>query len=165
LQDRIENVSGMLDNATNDIRRISHNLDSDVLNKFGLPDALKELCAHFKNATGMDVTFSGEYRKNALPNKAEMPLYRCVQELITNAIKHAEADTIEVSLNQLDDSVNLIVSDNGKGFDINKVDLTKSLGWRNMKSRIEHLKGKIHIDSNPISGTSVIIELPYESYD
>lgn len=165
LQDRIENVSGMLDNATNDIRRISHNLDSDVLNKFGLPDALKELCAHFKNATGMDVTFSGEYRKNALPNKAEMPLYRCVQELITNAVKHAEADIIEVSLNQLDDSVNLIVSDNGKGFDINKVDLTKSLGWRNMKSRIEHLKGKIHIDSNPISGTSVIIELPYESYD
>jgi signal transduction histidine kinase len=165
LIEKLQQASGMLDSATNDIRRISHNLDSDVLNRFGLAAALNDLCSHLKNAAGLEITFTSHYRKNALPNKAEMPLYRCAQELITNAIKHAKANTIEVQLNQLDDTVNLMVSDDGVGFDLNSVDLTKSLGWRNMKSRIEHLKGTLHIDSNPQHGTTVIIELPYESYD
>lgn len=162
---KLNDAAHMLDSATNDIRRISHNLDSDVLNKFGLQSALSDLCSQLKSASAIDITFSGHYRKNALPNKAEMPLYRSAQELITNALKHANATSIEVQLNQLDEMVNLIVSDNGVGFDLNRIDLSKSLGWRNMMSRIEHLKGKIHIDSNPQSGTTVIIELPYESYD
>ena len=155
----------MLDSATNDIRRISHNLDSDVLNRFGLAAALNDLCSQLKNAAGLNISFTSHYRKNSLPTKSEMPLYRCAQELITNAIKHAQAKNIEVQLNQLDDTVNLMVSDDGIGFDLNNVDLTKSLGWRNMRSRIEHLKGSLHIDSNPHHGTTVIIELPYESYD
>jgi|GEM_PF-2201812 two-component system NarL family sensor kinase len=165
LQTKLQTASTMLDSATNDIRRISHNLDSGVLNRFGLAAALNDLCSQLKSAAGLNITFISHYRKNSLPSKSEMPLYRCAQELITNAIKHAQAKNIEVQLNQLDDTVNLMVSDDGVGFDLNSVDLTKSLGWRNMKSRIEHLKGALHIDSNLHHGTTVIIELPYESYD
>ncbi|MNE69036.1 Sensor histidine kinase ComP [compost metagenome] len=86
-------------------------------------------------------------------------IYRIVQELLTNAIKHGKAKNILVQLIQEGDTILITVDDNGKGFDTGKMSNVTGIGLKNIQNRVDFLKGKLSIDSDPGNGTSVNIEI------
>ena len=93
-----------------------------------------------------------------LANNVEIQLFRIVQELITNVIKHASATEINLQVTSYEDHLNLIVEDNGDGFDIKKVKM--GFGLKNIEKRLGLLGGQYEIDSSPVAGTTVILNLP-----
>ena len=146
----------MLDNAIEQVRHISHNLAPPSLQNFNLIEAIKQYCLKMSESkiTNIDFNYYGEHL--LLNNDAETSIYRIIQELINNIIKHANATEALVQLNNHNDALNLVVEDNGMGFDINKAN--NGLGMKNIQSRVTFLKGELDIESNN-SGTTVIIDI------
>jgi signal transduction histidine kinase len=96
-----------------------------------------------------------------LENSLELSLFRTVQELVANAIKHAEATKLNIQLTQHEDNLNIIVEDNGIGFDRSTIGKTKTgMGLTNIEKRIEHLEGTFTVDSVLGKGTSILIDIP-----
>jgi signal transduction histidine kinase len=100
-----------------------------------------------------------------LPPQIETAFYRIIQEALNNIAKHAEATRVEVSLERRDSTLSASVTDNGKGFDFDKVlrpaSLERGLGIMGMHERVSLLGGKIDIQSKPNCGTYIYIEVPY----
>ena len=85
-------------------------------------------------------------------------VYRIVQELVTNIVKHANAATAHVQLSYSNKILLIDVEDDGKGFDVSNLKSQKGIGWSNINSRLEYLNGKVDIQSQPDKGTSVHFE-------
>ena len=90
----------------------------------------------------------------------EIIVYRIVQELLNNTLKHASATDVFVQLIREENRLSIVVEDNGKGFDINLATESKGAGWMNIRSRVDYLKGQLDIHSEPGKGTLVNIEIP-----
>ena len=86
-------------------------------------------------------------------------IYRIVQELVNNSIKHAAATTAIVQLTKTNGQLSVTVEDDGKGFDTKILERSKGIGWSNIQNRVEFLKGKLDINASPEKGTSVLIEI------
>jgi signal transduction histidine kinase len=86
-------------------------------------------------------------------------VYRIVQELINNTMKHAGAKTAIVQVTRADGEISITVEDDGKGFDREILQMAKGIGWSNIQSRVDYLKGRVDVQSEPGKGTSVHIEL------
>jgi signal transduction histidine kinase len=95
-----------------------------------------------------------------LPDRANLIIYRLIQELLTNAIKHAEAIDIRLSLDQQDDSLFLLYTDNGKGFDYSQAYQKRSFGLKNIETRAQMLHGSVVFETKPGHGLRVIIVIP-----
>jgi signal transduction histidine kinase len=93
-----------------------------------------------------------------LDKTTEIIVYRIVQELLNNILKHAGASEAFIQLIKENDRLNVVVEDNGKGFDTNLLDKNKGAGWTNIRSRIEYLKGELDVHSEAGKGTLVNIE-------
>ncbi|MFT3675116.1 MAG: sensor histidine kinase [Chitinophagaceae bacterium] len=152
----------MLDSSIREMRRVAHNLMPEMLVKYGLDTALKEFC---NEITGSGVT-KANYQSIDIDNAsidqtAAVAVYRIVQELVNNAIKHGKANEVLVQLHLLQQEklLTLTVEDNGTGFDVNLLNGSKGAGWRNVQSRVDFLKGKLDVQSAPGRGTSVLIEI------
>jgi len=91
----------------------------------------------------------------------ELALYRVTQELINNVLKHAEAKNVSLQIGQRDEKIILMMEDNGKGFDVNAH--KDGYGLNNLDARTKLMQGAMIIDSQPGKGTSVLIEIPYNS--
>ena len=122
-----------------EVRTISHNLLPPSLKDFGLTIALEDLC-HKIEQSGQNITFSSFQMNERIELVLELGLYRIAQELINNAIKHANASEIHVQLINHGDMLMLMVEDNGTGFSVKEVD-EKGIGLRNIGSRVKSLKG------------------------
>ena len=94
-----------------------------------------------------------------LEETTSITLYRVVQELLNNTMKHANAKSAIVQLTRLNRQLSVTVEDDGKGFDTNMLKVNKGIGWANIQNRVEFLKGKLDITSKACEGTSVQIEL------
>lgn len=149
----------MLDNSIGDLRKVAHNLMPEALVKFGLHEALRDFCASIELSSGIKVLCHqyGEIRD--LGNTAEMFIYRMVQELVNNAVKHAAAKLIIVQLSMNHIKTRITVEDDGKGFDKAVLSVAKSAGMANINYRVQYFNGSIDIVSSPGNGTSVNIEL------
>lgn len=102
--------------------------------------------------------------KNRLPAELEVPVYRILQELINNTLKHANATAISIQISRFPDLLNLVVEDNGAGFDPDKVTAQPGgLGLANIKARLHKLHGTINIDSGLGNGSTFIIDVPLNS--
>jgi signal transduction histidine kinase len=158
-QQSFEQSIAMLDRTISELRKVAHNLMPDILVKFGLDEALKEFCCSIETSTGIDVIYQqlGEDRK--LSPQAEITIYRIVQELVNNALKHADAKQIIVQLTKNHVKAGVTVEDDGNGFDVNDPLLKKGAGLINIMSRVDYFKGTLDINSQPGKGTSVNIEL------
>jgi signal transduction histidine kinase len=152
-----EEAIGMLDNAIEQIRRISHNLAPPALHNFELVEAIRQYCVKVASANpNLKINFQYFGEKLRLDKETETTVYRMVQELITNVVKHAEASEALVQMNHRDDVLHITVEDNGKGFDI-KSEAT-GIGMQNIRSRTHYLKGELDLDSGP-NGTTIQIDL------
>lgn len=158
-QNSFERSIAMLDNTITELRKVAHNLMPEVLVKFGLDEALKEFCCYIETSTGIDVIYQqlGEDRK--LSPQAEITVYRIVQELVNNALKHAGAKQIIVQFTRNHVKTGVTVEDDGKGFDVNDPALKKGAGLHNIMYRVNYFKGTVDINSQPGKGTSINIEL------
>ncbi|MEM9920111.1 MAG: sensor histidine kinase [Bacteroidota bacterium] len=150
----------MLDKAYGEVRRIAHNMNSGVLAKFGLIAALEELRNSITQSGKMKVELihyklDHEYR---LENQLEIIVYRMIQELISNILKHAQADQLSIQLSRMNNQLQLAIEDNGRGFNVNEA--TSGMGLQNIMARLQQINGQMEIDSGKGGGTSIYIDIP-----
>jgi len=150
-------VNSLLDNSIKELRNISQNLMPESLLKLSLEHALRDLCMANSNSN-TKIEFQYLVQKPNLPKNYEIVIYRIIQELLNNALKYAEASEILVSCSQNKDTFFITVEDNGVGFDVSNKN-SSGMGLRNIKNRVEILKGKLEIESETNKGTSAYIEL------
>ncbi|OEK01587.1 hypothetical protein BFP97_08675 [Roseivirga sp. 4D4] len=156
-------ASELLDLAAGEVRNISHNMMSGVLAKFGLIPALEDLKSRISETGKLKVNLYTSNINGSLDGEQELQLYRIVQELMSNILKHSEATETNIQLNENEDSVNLIVEDDGVGFNPEKLDVNAGIGLTNLKARVSKLNGTLHIDSGLGAGTTISIDIPVEN--
>lgn len=148
-----------LDGAVDELRRVAHNLMPDLLQKYGLEEALKEYATRMSNKNlEIDVQFLS-YTKS-LTKEHQLLVYRIIQELVNNSVKHAHATQIIIQLVEEKENYSVTVEDDGKGFDMTRINLSKSAGFHNIYTRIESLRGRFNINSDEKLGTSVDFNFP-----
>ncbi len=150
----------MLDSSIKEMRRVAHNMMPEALVKFGLDTALNDFCSDMNQSSGMKVIYQSYGLDNQpLEQSKSITVYRIVQELINNALKHSGATETLVQLSIADNKLSITVEDNGKGFETDLLQSAKGIGWSNIQNRVDFLKGNIDIHSKKDEGTSVLIEI------
>jgi two-component system, NarL family, sensor kinase len=161
----LQETKRMIDDTIDSVRRISRDLMPSTLEKFGLSQAVKEMCQRFESTASTPIVFEETGISRSLSKKNELMIFRIVQELLNNALKHSEASSIKVTFNN---SYNLevVVEDNGKGFDIQHhlQDRTtgKGLGLFNIENRARVTGAEILFDSKENKGSKITLIIPYE---
>ncbi|MEO8403105.1 MAG: ATP-binding protein [Chitinophagaceae bacterium] len=149
----------MLDSSIKEMRRIAHNMMPETLIKFGLDTAFKDFCNDINQSGALHVNYQSIGLENTeVEQTIAITIYRIVQELISNTLKHAAAKTAIVQVSKTEGQIAITVEDDGKGFDPEILRGTKGIGWTNIQSRVDFLKGRMDIQSKPGNGTSVLIE-------
>lgn len=159
-----KDTKSLIDETIDNVRRISKDLMPVTLENFGLIHALEELSNKLNASTAIFTSFECEGDLIALERRDELAIYRVVQELCNNIIKHAGATKIDIKLRLTNQELRLSVIDNGRGFiidDITKVNGNTGIGLKSIESRMNMLGGKIAYRGKPAEGTTVTIELPY----
>jgi len=151
----------MLDSSIKEMRRVAHNMMPEALVKFGLDVALNDFCTDINQTGALVVSYQSVGMTDVkLDQTTSITIYRVVQELINNTMKHAGARNAIVQLSKTDEVISITVEDDGKGFSSGILERSKGIGWSNIQSRIDYLKGRIDVRTAPGNGTSIHIELP-----
>ncbi|MFZ1528079.1 MAG: sensor histidine kinase [Ferruginibacter sp.] len=149
----------MLDSSIKEIRRVSHNMMPEALLKFGLDTALKDYCHDINQTGAIRVSYQSIGLEDLhMEHTTSITVYRIVQELLGNILKHAAAKNALVQISRSGDQLSVTVEDDGKGFDAAILSHTSGIGWANVQSRVEFLKGKTDIKSEPGKGTSILVD-------
>ena len=154
-----ENVIGLIDESCKEIRSVSHQMMPNALLKSGLASAIREFIDRIDNRV-ISVSLHTEGLDERIDSNKETVLYRVIQECVNNVLKHAAATRLDISLIKDTDGISITIEDNGKGFDPSAMDAFNGIGLKNMKSRINYLKGSIDFDSKTGKGTLVAIHIP-----
>lgn len=150
----------MLDSSIKEMRRVAHNMMPEALVKFGLDTALKDFCNDINKSGALQVSYQSIGLENEMIEQTtSITIYRIVQELINNTMKHAAAKTAIVQVAKTDGRLSVTVEDDGRGFDIAILNPSKGMGWSNIQNRVEFLKGTLDVQSEKGKGTSVHIEM------
>ena len=146
-----------------DIRKISHDLNTDFVSGSGFMDILTELIEKQTQAYQLkyDFDYTDDINWELVPNKTKINIYRIIQEALQNIYKHADANTVKISIQLKNDVICLSIADDGKGFDTSRS--KKGIGHKNISSRIEELLGTVDFDSELNKGTTIRIEIPYSN--
>jgi two-component system, NarL family, sensor kinase len=121
---------------------------------------LADYCNDINNSGALTIKYQSiGMTTEQLDQSTAIAVYRIVQELITNTIKHAASKTAIVQLTKINQQLTITVEDEGKGFDTTLLQQAKGIGWTNIQHRVDFLKGKLDVNSQPGKGTSVHIEL------
>jgi len=153
-----QQVAVLLNRSISELRQISSNLVPETLLKLGLEKALQDLCLLLKTET-VRIIFHAQGIRPDIPESTQIVIYRIVQELINNALKHAQCTEIVMDCSQSEQLFFITVEDNGKGFETSGLKDLQGSGLKNLRNRVELLKGKFQIDSSPGGGTACNIEL------
>ena len=149
----------MLDSSIKEMRRVAHNMMPESLVRFGLDTALADFCNDINRSGALQITYQSMGLENAaIDHTVSITIYRIVQELINNTMKHAGARTAIIQISKTDNQLAVTVEDDGKGFDTSVLSRPSGIGWSNIQSRIEFLKGKLDVRSDAEHGTSVQID-------
>jgi two-component system NarL family sensor kinase len=148
----------MLDTSIRELRRVAHNMMPEMLTKFGLNEALKEYCNTINSSKLITIKYQSLGMESRLDKSVEIIIYRIIQELLNNTMKHATASEAFVQLIREQNRLSVVVEDNGKGFDSSLMENNKGAGLTNVRSRVDYLKGQLDIHAEPGKGTLVNIE-------
>ena len=158
LDHELNKIIRQLDNSVKELRHIAHNLMPESLMRSGLEVALNDLCESVATEK-TKVVFQMMNISSTIPKQTQILLYRIVQELLTNVLKHAGASEVFVQCSQSEEFFYITVEDDGAGFDKTSPDNQKGIGLENIRNRVDFLKGKLEIESDPGKGTIVNIEI------
>lgn len=159
----VDNTELVINEAIKSLKEISDNLSPHILNNFGLVRALNNFANKINITKTIRINLHTELKDERFDANVEVVLYRVICELINNTIKHAQAKKINISLTITDnDYLTIIYNDDGKGFDVSKIIEQQGgsgMGFSNIYSRINSLKGEINIESENKKGTLVTIKV------
>ncbi|MFI3314222.1 MAG: ATP-binding protein [Rikenellaceae bacterium] len=158
----LKSAEEVINEAIKSLKEISNNLNPHVLNNFGISSALNSFVNKLTLPETMKLSFTSELDSTRYPQDIEAVIYRVVCELINNSIKHSNATVIDVRCKKAGDYIEIIVSDNGVGFDYvnyDKCGVQTGLGLSSVTTRISSIKGSIKIDSKPKQGTVITIKV------
>ena len=161
-QEIVDNTEIVINEAIKSLKEISDNLSPHVLNNFGLVRALNNFINKINVAKTIRISLTTELKDERFDSNLEVVLYRVICELINNTIKHAHAKKIHISLTKEDKYLSIIYKDDGKGFDVAKIidqPTGTGMGFSNIYSRINSLKGEIKVESENKKGTLVNIKV------
>ncbi|ATP49843.1 histidine kinase [Pseudomonas putida] len=156
----LKDATERLGEAIGEVRSISHDLRSSLLDTLGLPAAIGQLSEEFEQRSGLRVTFETNEFECLLDDGVPVSLFRIVQEALSNIERHAQAHDVAITLYGTEQSVRLRISDDGIGFNVDEVERRHTgIGLRNIRERVEHLGGRLHLASAP-GRSEVDIEIP-----
>ncbi len=161
-QATFQTVYNQLGEAYGEVRKIAHNMMPSVLTRSGLVDTLWEMKRQLQQNKELQVDVQVYGIQERLAEKIEITLYRIIQELLNNIGKHAQATEVIIQLARHGSELNLLVEDNGVGFDLQEVKGKRGLGLGSLDSRVRYLDGSWEIDTAPGRGTSVMIHVDLE---
>ncbi len=148
-------ISEVAQLANEETRKISHNLDSGLLKHFGLEAAIKQLTEAI--STARKIQFQTSILIEKISSDVGLEIYRIIQELVNNTLKHSNCSKVHLELSQVDDSLTIIYEDDGVGF--KKSEIVPGMGLKNIENRVTKLDGELTIDSSPGKGSTFIIEI------
>lgn len=149
---------GQLDNSISEMRRVAHNMMPEALVRLGLQQAVQDYCDGLTESQALKINCQFHGLEKRLDAPTEIIVYRIVQELLNNVVKHSAASQVFVQIMRHETSLNITLEDNGKGFDVGAMESMKGAGLSNVRTRVEYLKGNLDIQSSPGKGTSVHID-------
>jgi len=158
----LKKANKLLREAHKEVRQISHNMMPGVLSKFGLQEGIEDLFENVEEAGETEVDLDITCGDKRLPQNMEIMIYRIIQEMINNTLKHAKATRISFSVLRTEETVRMEYRDNGIGFDEEKLPHGKNLGLSGIRSRVEYLGGTIELKSEKRKGTEYMIIIPPE---
>ncbi|MCF6342608.1 MAG: sensor histidine kinase [Bacteroidales bacterium] len=149
----LKKANKLLKEAGGQVRKISHDIMPGVLSRFGLQEALEDIFENVEDIGSIEVECKIELDEGRLSENTEIVLYRIVQEMLNNTLKHAKAKKISFHLKIEADELHIIYNDDGQGFNQDDVQPERGLGLSGIKSRIDLLKGKMQLSSEKGKGT------------
>lgn len=157
----VQKTINVVDKTIDEVRNVSHNLIPEELN-FGIFPALENLAEKVNSSGGakMEIEIPQEIKSMKFEKQNELSMYRIVQEVVNNMVKHAGASMIYLSVKQISNSLILSIKDNGHGMDMDAMDQSKGIGWKNINARVHLMDGKIKVQSEKLAGTQIEIILP-----
>jgi signal transduction histidine kinase len=163
LRDGIRRVSDGLAAVSADVRQMAYRFHPSILDDLGLLKAVRRLVDEFSERTGISSSFVFKDPVDTLSPDVTICIYRVVQECLSNISQHARASQVEVELIGESDGVSLSVRDNGVGFDSpHGAQMSGHLGLRSMKERVRMVKGTLEVDSTPLQGTEIRVDIPLD---
>ncbi len=150
----------LIDEAYLKVRSIAHAKNAGVIANQGLLVAVQMMAEKISSANSLQIEVVHFGLEKTIENSLEISLFRIIQELVTNVIKHAEASEATINISQHENNINIIIEDNGKGIDVSQMNIKKGMGIHSIKTRVNHLQGTFTIDSTPTKGTSILIDVP-----
>lgn len=154
-----EKVIQMVDEGCKEVRSVSHQMMPNALLKSGLASAVKEFLDKIDSRI-ININLHTEGLQERMDANTETVLYRVIQECVNNVIKHSGANNLDISLIKDTDGISATIEDNGRGFDASNNETPGGIGLKNIRSRVDFLKGTVDFDSSPGKGTLVAIHVP-----
>ena len=148
----------LIDNASSELRRIAYNMMPSSLSRLGLASALEDLAASVQSDHRLTTHLQLFGMKDRLHETVEIMIYRIIQELLNNIVKHAAASEVLIQINQIDHELFLIVEDDGIGIDPGKLQDSKGIGMKSIESRVKFLNGTLDLSTGE-KGTCVSIHV------
>ncbi|WP_178989252.1 tetratricopeptide repeat-containing sensor histidine kinase [Winogradskyella schleiferi] len=160
-EELIKKTSTLLEDAYVEIRSMAHVKNSGVMAKNGLLPAVEKLSSNASGINGLTIEVQSFGLEQRLDNSLEISIFRIIQELVTNIIKHANATKGYVHLTNHEENLNIMIEDNGVGFNPKQINRKNNgMGINSIDRRVEHLEGTLTIESEKNKGTTVIIDIP-----
>lgn len=157
-----ETIHGLLKQAIADTKTISHNITPHHLKDLGLVETIKDLGVKVNEATGAVVDFSMDINRDGFDDEINISLYRIVQELYNNSLKHGQATAINLNISFKEGAIKLKYSDNGSGFNYSEISQSVSgIGLKNIRSRVKALSGDLSIASEENCGFHAMVIIPF----
>jgi hypothetical protein len=155
-------TEGLLDNAIDEIRKISNDMISGILTNFGLLAATHDLATTINSANTLQITINSFGMDERLPNQVELNCFRIIQETIANGLKHAQASQMKILLHKKTAALHMSISDDGKGFDWETQKNGPGLGLKSIIRRVETLNGKLVANTTKGEGIKYTIIIPLQ---
>jgi len=155
--DTLLEIQTRLDKSIRDVREVSHNLMPKEFEVNKLTEIIQQHVQSLENNTNINFVLMADEKINTLPKNIQLHLYRMVSELISNILRHSQASEAIIQILTIDHKIQLMVEDDGIG--VRAEGGTYGIGLKNIRTRVELLKGKLTIDSGKM-GTVIIIEIP-----
>ncbi|MCF8230690.1 MAG: sensor histidine kinase [Bacteroidales bacterium] len=157
-QQSVDKSIDMIDQSITELRNIIHNLSPAVLHEKGLSEAVRELTERIEQNHDLHINLERMGMTTNLDYLTENTLYRVVQEILNNILKHSGADMVDMQMIRNEDDLTIMIEDNGSGF--NPESVTTSRGLNNIYTRVENMDGKVYIDSKIQRGTIITVIVP-----
>ncbi len=165
LNEKVESMGGLIDTTINSVRRIATELRPQILDVCGLVDAIKWQARDYQNRTGIRCKLNLAESEVKLNKNLSTSLFRIFQEALTNVARHAKATEIEIALQFEPDDLIMTIQDNGIGIDPEQLHNSDSLGLLGIRERINFWKGRLIINGEPHTGTTLKTYIPLHLYE